>query len=169
MNNLYERLGIGPHASLEEIKAAFRRCARASHPDYQGDANRFHSIREAYETLSDPRKRVAYEQERRAWMRKIGAIECQNCGHANRITKRPSHGETACCGNCKTSLKFTLSDAVHAQRQALVNETARFVDEVGLDLAELAADAVRAGIGRLRMRLGLSEKERTDRNNKLKP
>jgi curved DNA-binding protein CbpA len=169
MKNLYELLGVKPSASLDELKSAHRRCAREAHPDHHGSAERFRLIQEAYGILSDPQKRAAYEEARRAWMRKIGAVECHHCGNANRITHRPGPGEVARCAHCKTPLHVTVPDLLHAQRQSLVNETARFVEEVGVDLAELASDAVRAGIGRLRQRLGLGNKDRKVRIEKLKP
>lgn len=166
MKNLYEVLAISPSATIEEVKSAYRRCARVAHPDHKGDAEHFRLVQEAYAVLGDAEKRAAYDQERRLWMRKIGAVECHACGSANRITHRPEAGEIARCARCKTQLRITLSDMMSAQRQSLLNETARFVDEVGFDLAELAADAVKSGIGRLRQRLGLRKSERTA---KLKP
>lgn len=166
MKNLYEVLAVSPSATSEQVKSSYRRCAREAHPDRQGDAEHFRLIQEAYAVLSDPDKRAAYDQARRTWMQQIGAVECHACGSANRITHRPVPGEIARCARCKTPLRMTLSDLMTAQRQSLVNETARFVDEVGIDLADLAADAVKAGIGKLRQRLGLSKRERTA---KLKP
>lgn len=169
MKNLYAVLGISPTASLDDIKSAHRRGARQAHPDHQGSAERFREIQDAYTILADPKKRAAYDQERRAWIHQIGAVECQGCGNANRITHRPGPGELVRCAHCKTQLRVALSDLLTAQRQSLVNETARFVDEVGVDLAELASDAVRAGIGKLRQRLGLGGNRNKDRAAKLKP
>lgn len=168
MKNLYAVLDISPTATSEEIKSAHRRGARQAHPDRQGSPEQFREIQDAYATLGDPQKRAAYDQERRAWMQSIGAVECPGCGHANRVTRRPGPGELVRCAHCKAQLRVALSDLLHAQRRSLVNETARFVDEVGIDLAELASDAVRAGIGRLRQRLGLAGTEKKDRSEKRK-
>ena len=160
MINLYSVLQVGPKCSGEELKSAYRRCARAAHPDHRGDAERFQRIQQAYAVLSNPDQRALYDKERRAWMRQIGAIECLGCGQANRITRRPASGEAVCCSSCRARLPLTLADAMQAQRQALAHEAARLVDEVGLGLAELTADAVRAGLQRLRLRLrqGLGRK-----------
>lgn len=60
----YESLGIERGASEEEIKKAYRRLARQVHPDIskeEGAEERFKEISEAYQTLSDPEKRQAYD------------------------------------------------------------------------------------------------------------
>lgn len=61
----YETLGVPRTASEKEIKSAFRKLARAHHPDVnQGDAKaeaRFKEISEAHDVLSDPEKRKLYD------------------------------------------------------------------------------------------------------------
>lgn len=62
----YEILGVARDASTEEIKRAFRRLARETHPDAKpGDREaeaRFREIAEAYEVLSNPERRRAYDR-----------------------------------------------------------------------------------------------------------
>ncbi|MCS7236196.1 MAG: molecular chaperone DnaJ [Armatimonadota bacterium] len=62
----YEILNVPPDASLEEIKAAYRRLAREYHPDVRKDdplaEERFKEINEAYQVLSDPQKRAEYDR-----------------------------------------------------------------------------------------------------------
>ncbi len=60
----YEVLGVDRAASAKDIKDAYRRAARDSHPDRGGDAARFHSITVAYEILSTPSRRKKYDDER---------------------------------------------------------------------------------------------------------
>lgn len=63
----YKTLGIPPNASAIDVKKRFRKLALQYHPDTnQGNAFadiQFREIQEAYEILSDPDKRIVYQQE----------------------------------------------------------------------------------------------------------
>lgn len=58
----YAILGVSKSASEDEIKKAFRRAAHEHHPDKGGDASKFKDINEAYQILSDKKKRSTYDQ-----------------------------------------------------------------------------------------------------------
>jgi len=61
----YDILGVSKTASQEEIKKAYRKQALEWHPDRNKSPEaekRFKEINEAYEVLSDPEKRSAYDQ-----------------------------------------------------------------------------------------------------------
>lgn len=62
----YKVLGVGRNATAEEIKKAFRKVARESHPDANPDdptaEARFKEAAEAYEVLSDPERRARYDR-----------------------------------------------------------------------------------------------------------
>lgn len=62
----YEILGVAPNASEGDLKQAYRRMAMKYHPDRNpGDREaeiRFKEVKEAYEVLTDPQKRAAYDQ-----------------------------------------------------------------------------------------------------------
>lgn len=62
MSSHYETLGVGKDASSDEIKKAFRRLASQHHPDKGGDTAKFQEIQAAYDVLSDPEKRAAYDR-----------------------------------------------------------------------------------------------------------
>jgi molecular chaperone DnaJ len=61
----YEVLGIDRDATEEEIRRAFRKLAFKYHPDHNHEdraGERFKEVNEAYEVLSDPDKRAAYDR-----------------------------------------------------------------------------------------------------------
>lgn len=58
----YKTLGVSRSATDEEIKKAYRKLARTNHPDAGGDEEKFKEINEAYEVLSDKKKRKLYDQ-----------------------------------------------------------------------------------------------------------
>src|SRR5580692_9435205 len=62
----YELLGVPRKAPVKDIRAAYRKLARKYHPDLNpGDKSaeeKFKQIQEAYEVLSDTKKRQMYDQ-----------------------------------------------------------------------------------------------------------
>ncbi len=63
--DFYEVLGVTKSASEAEIKSAYRKLARKYHPDVDksaGAAEKFKEVSEAYQVLSDPQKKGAYDQ-----------------------------------------------------------------------------------------------------------
>ena len=84
----YKVLGVGRDATQAEIKRAFRKLARESHPDLKpGDKaaeGRFKEINEANEVLSDPDKRKRYDQ--------LGADWAAYSGSSGAAAADPSRG-----------------------------------------------------------------------------
>lgn len=61
MKNYYDILGVAKTATEDDIKKAYRKLAMDHHPDRGGDTAKFQEIKEAYENLSDAKKRAAYD------------------------------------------------------------------------------------------------------------
>ena len=72
-DTLYEILNVAPNASPEEIRAAFRRLGAKVHPDKGGSNALFRSVKDAYDTLSDPGRRAQYDRS---------LMECALAGRA---------------------------------------------------------------------------------------
>lgn len=67
MQDSYEKLGVSPSATPDLIKAAYRKKAAQYHPDKNQSPDaptRFREVQEAYEVLSDPERRKAYDEYR---------------------------------------------------------------------------------------------------------
>ncbi len=62
----YETLGVKKNATAEELKKAFRKIVRESHPDLNPDdpkgADRFKAASAAYDLLKDPEQRARYDR-----------------------------------------------------------------------------------------------------------
>lgn len=62
--NYYDILGVTPDSDAQDLKIAYRKLARKYHPDVNKapeSVNKFKDILEAYETLSDEKKRREYD------------------------------------------------------------------------------------------------------------
>lgn len=77
--NYYDLLEVDQSATLAEIKQAFRRLARLSHPDRNpGDhqaEERFKMLSQAYEVLGDEERRAQYDRYSRFWQQEGFAPE----------------------------------------------------------------------------------------------
>jgi curved DNA-binding protein len=61
----YQTLGVAREAPADDVKKAYRKLARKYHPDVSKEPDaekRMKEVNEAYEVLSDPEKRAAYDQ-----------------------------------------------------------------------------------------------------------
>lgn len=65
LDDPYKTLGVKKDASSSEIKKAYYKLAKKYHPDVnkeEGTEEKFHSLQEAYDILSDPKKKQQYDQ-----------------------------------------------------------------------------------------------------------
>lgn len=59
--NLYQILGVSKDADQKAIKTAYRKLAMDNHPDRGGDVELMQQIQNAYDVLSDPKRRERYD------------------------------------------------------------------------------------------------------------
>ena len=101
----YEVLGVSRNAGPDDLQQAYRRLARANHPDVNKDPaaeERFKEVNEAYHVLSDPRLRKRYDrfgddfrQVPEDWEERVGAGVGGSRGRPGpgRRTTRPAGGD----------------------------------------------------------------------------
>lgn len=92
MVNFYQVLGLRRESGAEEIRGAYREKAKETHPDLGGDGALFLAVKEAYEILRDPEKRIEWERSYRAFWEGKGAVLCLLCFSATR--------KGGCCRVC---------------------------------------------------------------------
>lgn len=87
MIDYYRILGVKTTASRAEIKSAYRKLARKSHPDlnHSSQASRdFHLVSRAYQTLIDSQERAYYDEQLRAEKNRGYSFLDSNNPHARR-------------------------------------------------------------------------------------
>ena len=87
MIDYYRILGVKTNASQTEIKSAYRKLARKSHPDVNPNteaARQFSLLSKAYHTLIDPQERAYYDDQLKAQKNRSYSILDSNNPHAKR-------------------------------------------------------------------------------------
>lgn len=87
MIDYYRILGLQPNASQAEIKSAYRKLARKSHPDLNPNSEsgrQFSLVSKAYHTLIDPHERLLYDEQLKAHKNRGYSILHSNNPHAKR-------------------------------------------------------------------------------------
>ena len=87
MIDYYKILGVKPNSSLAEIKSAYRKLARKSHPDVNPNSEagrQFALLSKAYHTLIDPQERAYYDDQLTAEKNRSYSILDSNNPHAKR-------------------------------------------------------------------------------------
>jgi curved DNA-binding protein CbpA len=101
VEDAYGVLGLPRGATDTQVRAAWRRAARVTHPDTGGDARAFRIAREAYEILTDPVRRAAHDRLLDARAERERA-ERARAEQAARAARTPPPGERASAGASQT-------------------------------------------------------------------
>ncbi|MFF2484394.1 J domain-containing protein [Paenibacillus sp. NPDC058071] len=87
MATYYDILDISRQATPDQVKQAYRKLAKRYHPDVNGGSReaekQFKEVQEAYETLSDPGKRSAYDERLAAGGQRASEGGPQKTGRAD--------------------------------------------------------------------------------------
>ena len=102
--NHFKGLGIRATATSEELKSAFRRRCRETHPDSGGSRIAFEAVTEAYEILCDAERREEWERDYLAIAASAGLVVCLGCYAINRVRPKRSD-ESAPRADCRTQLE----------------------------------------------------------------
>jgi len=183
----YKILGVSRGASDDELKKAFRRQAKAHHPDRNPDdpeaERRFVEVNEAYDVLSDPQKRAAYDRFGHAAFEGGGAAGAGPHGFGNdfsasmsdifddlfgefmggRQTRRRRGRERG--GDLRYNMEITLGDAYFGKRAEIRVPTSIACEGCSgtgaAGGAQPSACGTCGGIGRVRASQGFFTIERT--------
>lgn len=119
--SFFDVLGVTPNATDAEVKSAYHRRVKETHPDAGGSAEAFREVQEAYETLSTAHRRSMYE----SWLANSSA------------TQAPSRGIE---DDMNVAVLFHQLDAMrtYAVRQLLIG-LAWAVGAIGLSIATYAS------------------------------
>jgi curved DNA-binding protein CbpA len=72
--DFYGVLGVSAHCTAEELKAAYKRRALATHPDKEGGSEAaFKALGEAHAVVSDANARAVHDADVRDWQRRHAA------------------------------------------------------------------------------------------------
>ena len=120
----YDTLGVSKAASAEEIKKAHRKLARKFHPDVnKADpkaAEKFGAVQEAYDTLSDPKKRARYDEFGHAGV--SGNAAAQDAYEQFRRAQSRGRGRGGAAGGARVEEEFDPADFGSGQFQDIFEQ-----------------------------------------------
>ncbi|MFP3465723.1 DnaJ domain-containing protein [Leifsonia sp. SIMBA_070] len=90
----YEVLGVHPDVSHDELRRAYRRLLRETHPDTGGTAAAFQSVQHAWELIGDPEDRARYDRGESITVDAVAGDSAGGGFSATMHSARPSSGAT---------------------------------------------------------------------------
>lgn len=88
----YQVLGVASTATEDELRRAFRRALRHSHPDTGGDPARFAAVQRAWERIGTPAKRAAYDAAGQPRHDPVSTARTAGPARADTRARTRSHG-----------------------------------------------------------------------------
>ena len=126
MKDPYKILGLEQSATDEEVKKTYRKLAMEYHPDRNGgDDSRFKEIAEAYEILSDPKKKAQWQSQSRFGSGSYQFDEqffeefLKNQGFSDMFNQRYGYSQNGKGSNVTAQLQISLEDAYFGTRREL--------------------------------------------------
>lgn len=125
--SLYDCLGVEPSASTEDINAAYRKAAKAHHPDAGGDPDAFARVSHAVAILRDPERRAEYDRSGKEDFREDNpdgraiAIVSQDFGAALQAF---AEGQMPSTQDLMAVVRRNLSESLRNQRSELQKASA---------------------------------------------
>jgi curved DNA-binding protein CbpA len=142
MVNFYQVLGLRRESGAEEIRGAYREKAKETHPDLGGDGALFLAVKEAYEILRAPKKRIEWESRYRAFWEGKGAVLCLLCFSATR--------KGGCCRVCGEQSEAEPFGGLRADLLAILGAAATEIGaRVGDEIANQTIRQVNRGLSAL--------------------
>lgn len=126
MKDPYKVLGLEESATDEDIKKTYRKLAMEYHPDRNGgDDNRFKEIAEAYEILSDPKKKAQWQTRNKfsggsyQFDEQFFEEFLKNQGFSDMFNQRYGYAQNGKGSNVSAQLQISLEDAYFGTRREL--------------------------------------------------
>lgn len=142
MSDLYGALGVARDATPEAIKSAYYAKVKTTHPDVMGgDADAFIAVQGAYEVLSDPDRRAAYDRDGSTKDQRIDADLTQALSVVERLLAQVM-GEIGEDGAVYTDLVAVMAGALDAAR----DQIAKAIETNEREIAKLRKFATRFSV-----------------------
>jgi curved DNA-binding protein len=126
MRDPYNILGLERSATDEEVKKAYRKLAMEHHPDRTGgDDTKFKEIAEAYDILSDPKKKAQWQSQPRfsggsfQFDEQVFEDFLKNHGFSDMFNNRYGYAQNGKGTNVNAQVQITLDEAYFGTRREL--------------------------------------------------